>query len=71
MDIDEPKIKMKHYNIGIETIEVIKQKFSRREYIGFCKGNVLKYITRAGHKTNDPTEDYKKAMWYLEKLIEA
>ncbi len=37
---------------------------SKAEYVGFCKGNVLMYITDPNH------QDYKKARYYLDKLIE-
>lgn len=39
--------------------------------LGFCLGNAIKYISRAGKK--DPTkelEDLEKAMWYLNRRIE-
>lgn len=36
----------------------------------FCLGNVLKYILRAGKKTEDPLEDLLKAKYYIEKEIE-
>ena len=36
--------------------------------LGFCLGNVVKYIARAGHK-GDRLEDLKKARWYLEREI--
>lgn len=38
---------------------------------GFCLGNALKYIMRAGKK--DPAtevEDLRKAIWYLERRIQ-
>lgn len=38
--------------------------------LGFCLGNVVKYISRAGKK--DPkklVEDLEKAKWYLEREI--
>lgn len=38
--------------------------------LGFCLGNVVKYISRAGRK--DPTklvEDLEKAAWYLQREI--
>lgn len=38
--------------------------------LGFCLGNVVKYLSRAGRK--DPAtelEDLKKALWYLEREI--
>lgn len=39
--------------------------------LGFCLGNVIKYILRAGKK--DPLkhlEDLKKARWYLDREIQ-
>jgi hypothetical protein len=38
--------------------------------LGFCLGNAVKYISRAGKK--DPgklVEDLKKARWYLDEAI--
>ena len=37
--------------------------------LGFCLGNVVKYISRAEHKGN-AVEDLKKAAWYLNRRIE-
>ena len=37
--------------------------------LGFCLGNCVKYIARAGKKTTDPLEDLKKARWYLNREI--
>ena len=37
--------------------------------LSFVKGNVIKYIVRAGKKTEEPIIDLKKALWYLEKEI--
>ena len=42
---------------------------SRDEFVGFCKGNVIKYVVRAGKKTDDPTVDLVKALDYLCVLI--
>lgn len=36
---------------------------------GFCKGNIIKYVVRAGLK-GDELEDYCKARDYLDELIE-
>lgn len=41
--------------------------FSREEFVGFIKGNILKYITRYGCKNG--VEDLYKAQEYLEVLI--
>lgn len=38
--------------------------------LGFCLGNVLKYISRAGRKdASKHVEDLKKARWYLDREI--
>jgi hypothetical protein len=55
-----------HYTRGgIETINVIEAW-----QLGFCLGNAIKYISRAGHK-GDVLEDLKKARWYIEREIAA
>lgn len=49
----------------IEVIEFIEDKS-----LGYCLGNAVKYIARAGKK--DPTkevEDLEKAKWYVERRI--
>lgn len=39
--------------------------------LGFCLGNTVKYICRAGKKEEDTTlQDLKKAAWYLNREIE-
>ena len=37
--------------------------------LGFCLGNTVKYISRAGKK-GDEIEDLKKAEWYLRRHIQ-
>lgn len=38
--------------------------------LGFCLGNTVKYISRAGKKDPAKTlEDLKKARWYLDREI--
>ncbi len=56
-----------HYKLGgIEAIDVIEAWG-----LGFCLGNAVKYVSRAGRKPGvDPVEDLKKARWYLEREIE-
>jgi hypothetical protein len=49
-----------------EAIKVIEAQGIGNE---FCLGNCLKYLLRAGKKTKSPLEDYRKAKWYLERLI--
>lgn len=38
--------------------------------LGFCLGNVVKYVSRAGKKDkNRELEDLEKARWYLDREI--
>lgn len=58
-----------HYTAGgIEVIDYIKSKLAYKEYTGYLLGNIIKYISRAGYKSNS-VQDYKKAAWYLNELI--
>ena len=59
--VDHPK----HYQgkHGVEVIDIIEE-FG----LGFHLGNVIKYVLRAGHKSNE-LEDLEKAKWYLERII--
>lgn len=58
----------KHYTQGnIECIEAIKDIMSPDGFQGFLRGNVMKYLWRANKKNG--IEDYKKAQWYLCRLI--
>lgn len=58
-----------HYTQGgIETIDFIRAKMTPEEFRGYCKGNTLKYLSRAEYKGG--LEDYKKAQVYLGWLIE-
>lgn len=60
-----------HYKIGgIETIDFIEAKLSPEEFAGYCRGNMLKYIARAGHK-DDAGQDMRKALWYGERWLRA
>ena len=56
-----------HYNQGrIECIDYILDK-----ELNFCRGNAVKYITRAGQKDPDKEiEDLEKAVFYLNREIE-
>jgi hypothetical protein len=63
---NDPVNRPSHYTDGkIEVIDFIEDK-----KLGFCLGNAVKYISRAGKK--DPTkeiEDLNKAKWYIERRI--
>lgn len=53
-----------HYaNMIIQPIDFIHQN-----ELGYCEGNVIKYICR--HKHKNGAEDIRKAIHYLEILLE-
>lgn len=55
-----------HYGGEDNPYEAIK--VIRAWRLGFCLGNVVKYISRAGKK-GSALEDLKKARWYLDQHI--
>jgi hypothetical protein len=60
-----------HYKVGgIETIDYLRAKLTPEEFAGYCRGNALKYLSRAGHK-DDAAQEVSKAIWYLERLRDA
>lgn len=52
---------------GIECIDAIRAALGKDGFISYCRGNVMKYLWR--DKT-DNLEDYKKAQWYLNRMLE-
>ena len=62
--MNDPVSHPSHYTYGkIETIDYIEDKG-----LGFNLGNVVKYVSRAGHK-DDIIQDLEKARWYLDREI--
>lgn len=63
-NVDHPA----HYNTGkIEVIDAIEDW-----KLGFHLGNSVKYIARAGKKSNaleDEIQDLEKGAWYLQRRI--
>ena len=58
-----------HYTSGsIECIDAIESMLTKEEFIGFLRGNILKYQWR--YKQKNGAEDLKKAQWYFDKLKE-
>lgn len=59
-----------HYKLtglDVEVIDVIRASMSPEEFKGYCKGNVIKYVTRENKKNG--MEDLRKAKKYLEYAI--
>ena len=60
--------KPKHYNQGgIECIDAIEAMLSHEEFVGYLRGNSLKYRWRFRYKNGK--EDLLKAQWYENKLF--
>ena len=58
-----------HYNNGkIECIDAIEAMLTHEEYVGYLRGNSLKYRWRFRYK--DFIQDLKKAEWYENRLLE-
>lgn len=60
--VNHPKHYTQHPS-GVECIQIT-------EHMNFCLGNALKYIWRAGLKVDDPVQDLRKAVWYLNREIQ-
>lgn len=57
-----------HYNKGhVECIDAIESMLSNEEYIGYLRGNSMKYRWRFRYKNG--FEDLSKAQWYEKRLV--
>ena len=66
---EEEKINHPAHYGGDTTYEAIKVIEAWK--LGFCLGNAVKYIARAGRKDGSSRlEDLSKAKWYLEREIQ-
>jgi hypothetical protein len=65
-NVDHPS----HYQseTGIECIQAIEAALGYEGFIHFLRGQVIKYQWRGPKKNN--AEDYEKAKWYSDKLVE-
>ena len=71
IQITDKSERKKHYGVnGLEPIEAMKMGlFTYLEYIGFLKGNIIKYVCRCDYKNG--IEDLYKARDYIDYLIDA
>ncbi len=68
MGADDKQIGGDHYKVmGVQPWHVMEALLTREEFIGFLKGNIVKYSMRVGHKDSD---DVGKCRHYMEKLAE-
>lgn len=59
-----------HYvSKAIQPWDAMEAWMTPDEFVGFLRGNAIKYLARAGSK-GDALEDYRKAQHYLARLIE-
>lgn len=68
--IPSDPISPSHYqigNTGVEAIDIIQATLSKSEFIGYLRGNILKYQLRASKKNG--TEDLNKADVYSGWLV--
>jgi len=57
-----------HYTTSsIECIDAIEAALGKEGFISYLRGNIMKYTWRGPHKNQ--IEDYKKAEWYIKRLI--
>lgn len=70
--MDDP-VNPKHYQFDIngfkvEAFDYIRVVLGDEGALAYCRGSALKYLSRAGRKEGQPSEqDYKKAAWFCVK----
>ena len=71
IQVTDKSKRKKHYGVnGLEPIDAMKMGlFTYLEYIGFLKGNIIKYVCRCDYKNG--IEDLYKARDYIDYLIDA
>ena len=57
------------YGNGVQVVDLLA---STGDLMGFCKGNVIKYVSRHGKKTetNDPSDLFKAIHYILIMILE-
>lgn len=66
---DDMQIGGQHYkDMGIQPWAVMEAVLTHEEFVGFLKGNVIRYAMRQGKK--DGTDDANKARHYAAKLYQ-
>jgi hypothetical protein len=66
---DDIQVSGNHYkDMPIQPWHIMEAVLTHEEFIGFLKGNIIKYSLRAGRK--DGSDDAGKALHYMQKLKE-
>jgi hypothetical protein len=69
MKADDMQVGGTHYkDMPVQPWDVMEAVLTREEFIGFLKGNIIKYSMRQGRKQD--SDDGAKAAHYLQKLNE-
>ena len=69
MKANEMQVGGTHYkDMAVQPWEVMQHVLTYDEFVGFLKGNVIKYSMRQGKK--EGSDDAAKALHYLAKLQE-
>lgn len=69
MNADARQVDGDHYKtMAVQPWDVMEAVLTREEFIGFLRGNIIKYSMRAGRK--EGSNDNAKAIHYMEKLAE-
>ncbi len=63
--------KASHYQLTLlQPLEIMQRTMTKEEFIGFLKGNIIKYSIRGGHKEGEsPEKDLTKVNTYHRWLI--
>lgn len=68
LHMDDNPVTPDYYKAGgVETIDYLHAFLTEDEFNGFCKGNIIKYVSRANRKNG--VEDIRKARDYIRYLI--
>lgn len=67
---EDGKYHDKHYNSDIQPIEFMQANLANKEFIGFLKGNIIKYLARMGYK-DAPIKEADKVVRYSQWLAKA
>ena len=69
MSANDYQVDGSHYmEMKVQPWDVLPIVMTHEEYIGFLKGNIIKYSMRQGRKAN--SDDAAKARHYMEQLAE-
>jgi hypothetical protein len=70
VDAPTPVNHPSHYNQnGIEVLDILKAYMTREQYLGFLRGNMLKYSLRAPYKGNED-QDLEKMRFYTAQFLD-